>query len=409
MIKSSQKPTHSNGFTILEILVALALGGFLISGMLTIFTSTNAVYRVENGLARLQENARFTMTVIERDLRMTGHQYCTTKVNKSGAALRRPPRVYLNDVTAIVNGFPTSPDGNPYNLDTRFFIQGHECAGGCLPTLATSPFASNSPIPDAGDGTLDSRPSSADVLSIRYLEGDGQLLDASMANDTSPVSVLNPGVAPLNFAANDVAVIADCTGMDIFSIATAGNTLTHTLADGNLSMDISQAYQRNVDTRVFNLSQDFRVVSYYLQVVDNNGDNVSALFRAENGVAQELVRGVDRLDFRYGVQLANGNVAYLNADEIENNTLQCPTDPSALVGAPNLPGCLWSEIKSIEVTLLLNTVNDVSPSDDATFIYSPDSDIAQSPSSLEAATGVDAGNKLRREFRSVVSLRNYNS
>jgi type IV pilus assembly protein PilW len=105
------------------------------------------------------------------------------------------------------------------------------------------------------------------------------------------------------------------------------------------------------DVRVFNFSEDFVTVTYYLGF--RNDDNPDArrnspaakrliptLIRRENGVDQELVQGVDRLDFRFGVQDITGNTRFLSADKVENRnggTVTCPNKPEGVAPNPTVP------------------------------------------------------------------------
>lgn len=68
---SSQK-----GLTLIELMIAMLLGVFLIGGILQIFISTKQSYRMQENLSRLQENGRFAMDFIARDMRMTGYWGC---------------------------------------------------------------------------------------------------------------------------------------------------------------------------------------------------------------------------------------------------------------------------------------------------------------------------------------------
>jgi type IV pilus assembly protein PilW len=61
------------GFTLVEILVALAIGALLTSGFIEIFSSSKKTYMIQDNLSRLQENARFAMDFLARDIRMAGH------------------------------------------------------------------------------------------------------------------------------------------------------------------------------------------------------------------------------------------------------------------------------------------------------------------------------------------------
>ena len=70
----------------------------------------------------------------------------------------------------------------------------------------------------------------------------------------------------------------------------------------------------------------------------------------DGGSDEELVRGVERLDFSYGVQDADGKTSFLTANQVEAST-DCP--PSEL-NAVTTAGCLWRAINSIEVSVLMD-------------------------------------------------------
>lgn len=61
------------GLTLVEMMVALAIGTFLMAGTLTVFAKTRDLYRTNEAAARLQENARYAMSTIEADLRLASN------------------------------------------------------------------------------------------------------------------------------------------------------------------------------------------------------------------------------------------------------------------------------------------------------------------------------------------------
>lgn len=80
------------GMTLIEILVALVLGIALIASVLSIFVSSNKSSRMLEGMSRMQENGRFALNFIGRDIRSTGHRARITGItvclnDKSGAAI----------------------------------------------------------------------------------------------------------------------------------------------------------------------------------------------------------------------------------------------------------------------------------------------------------------------------------
>jgi type IV pilus assembly protein PilW len=56
--------------TLIELMVALAIGAFLMIGAITVFMQSRTTFRITESLSRLQENARFAIDAIEPDIRM---------------------------------------------------------------------------------------------------------------------------------------------------------------------------------------------------------------------------------------------------------------------------------------------------------------------------------------------------
>lgn len=68
-----------DGMTLIELMVAMALGSFLLLGAMTVFTRGQAAFRVNESTARLQEQARLALAFLEDDLRMAGHFGLTSR------------------------------------------------------------------------------------------------------------------------------------------------------------------------------------------------------------------------------------------------------------------------------------------------------------------------------------------
>lgn len=58
------------GVTLIELMVALGIGSFLMIGALTVFMQSRTTFRATEAIARLQENGRYVFDVIEPDIRM---------------------------------------------------------------------------------------------------------------------------------------------------------------------------------------------------------------------------------------------------------------------------------------------------------------------------------------------------
>src|SRR5262245_56907483 len=85
---------QQHGMTLIELMVALAIGAFLMLGTVTIFMQSRTSFRVTESLSRLQENARFGLDSLEPEIRMA-HYWGLT------------PRTYLIQGRAA----PTDPAG----------------------------------------------------------------------------------------------------------------------------------------------------------------------------------------------------------------------------------------------------------------------------------------------------------
>jgi type IV pilus assembly protein PilW len=73
---STQMPCslqRQKGLSLVELMVALAIGVFLLAGAISVFGKTRDVYRTNEAAARLQETARYAMSTIEADLRMANY------------------------------------------------------------------------------------------------------------------------------------------------------------------------------------------------------------------------------------------------------------------------------------------------------------------------------------------------
>ncbi len=64
---------HQAGLTLVELMVALAIGSFLVIGAVQIYNQSRQAFVVNESIARVQETAQFAMDTIEADLRMASN------------------------------------------------------------------------------------------------------------------------------------------------------------------------------------------------------------------------------------------------------------------------------------------------------------------------------------------------
>ena len=70
MMKPNDRQT---GLTMVELMVALAIGSFLVVGAVQIYSQSRHYFQINESIARVQETAQFAMNTIEADLRMASN------------------------------------------------------------------------------------------------------------------------------------------------------------------------------------------------------------------------------------------------------------------------------------------------------------------------------------------------
>jgi type IV pilus assembly protein PilW len=98
---------HALGVTLIELMVAVAIGAFLMIGAMTVFMQSRTTFRVNQSVSRLQENARFALATIEPDIRMASYYGLET----------RGYRIDFRASTTAPNGIGPAMCGNNWAID----------------------------------------------------------------------------------------------------------------------------------------------------------------------------------------------------------------------------------------------------------------------------------------------------
>jgi type IV pilus assembly protein PilW len=88
------------GMTLVELMVALTIGSFLMIGAVTVFMQSRTTFRMNEAVSRLQENARFVIDAIEPDIRMANFFGLTSrsyKVDGRATPLQAPAFAIAGD------------------------------------------------------------------------------------------------------------------------------------------------------------------------------------------------------------------------------------------------------------------------------------------------------------------------
>lgn len=395
---------RARGLSLVELMIALALGLLVAEGIFLLFSMTNRAYATQSAVSHVQENGRLALSILSQELALTGHLPCGTRMQ---------PQVYVDELPAHITGQPAaarvpaqSAADSPYPLDRTIYLSGNTCsAKDCSPPIDPS-----LGLPPQGSAA-GQRIIGSDVLLVRYIRevgaARGELPGCSNDAFISKVVLRNDATkAPLldAFKKNHVALMSNCSATEILPVKVLGDDLIPVTGKFGPPKCLSTASPLSV----FDFDNQLQTSIYFLQLVPDETDPmriVASLMRRRNGTTEELIRGVERLDVRYSVTDAKGIVHWLTAGEVYRGVAG---DGSALQCAVSI-ACTWSDVAAVEVSMLLNNGDDL-PIDVAknawSYRYSIDGDEIHQPGDRMPVTGLPAGRKVRREFRTVVALRN---
>jgi type IV pilus assembly protein PilW len=443
---------RQRGLSLIELMIAMVLGLIASAGIVALFTSTNKSDLARAQLERLQEEGRFAITQIKNDLAMAGAQYCVgtggnAHISAAGTYLDewRAPTVYASDPGALMAALKdvTTPWGSPYpaapaapySVPSFLAMRGYDCSiSECKPVDPSNKLNKKNGfgIPAMGVKVGD-RVIGASVITVRYVDPMGGVEVA--ADETATGSTVTRNIdgtitARLDSASYKpkdkdfpLAMLADCSGAQIFAVS-GGGTSELVSTGNNFAQPVVTSNM--VASKLFDLGRDLVTVTYFLRVVDNGdgtGHTTGALYRRVNGgnssvhggSSEDIARGVERLDFKYGVQLANGKVRYYTAEQVDNSrAADCQPVPLPIPGSDDR-GCLWRAVSLIEIDLLLDgqqplyslTPNELAYSYGSDGIHTPQSPFDSHRKVTPAQQGFPIP-MLRREFTAVVALRNAN-
>jgi type IV pilus assembly protein PilW len=100
------------GTTLVELMIALTIGAFVIATALAMYAHARSVYRTNERIARLQEQARFALSAMEPDIEMAGYFGFTNAAER----VRLVSGGQGDVVRATPDGmrqFPSHPGGSP--------------------------------------------------------------------------------------------------------------------------------------------------------------------------------------------------------------------------------------------------------------------------------------------------------
>ena len=350
------KRSTAKGFTLIEIMIALGIGAFLLSGIFQIFISLKYTDRLSSSLSRIQESGRTAMEFMANDIRMTGYKGCADPVLKENVNIvaKTPPTTDFVDLAlrgfdVTANGWATGDDDDLSAID--------------------------------GGGDNQARLNS-DVVVILHASQDSENISAH-SNSGATITIANNS---LGLASGDLAVASDCELMDIFRVSSIGSSSgAVTVGHGsgqNSSSSLSKIYNSQT-ARLYRFEGNAYFVGDTGRT-NTQGDPLFALFRRDaEGNVEEIVEGVEYMQIQYGETLNSGNQRLVSASD----------------GSLDMV-----DVTSVKMSLLLVSNDPVLDNDD-TFEYQL-ADQRYQPESSGGNLTYPNDRRLRRVFSISMNLRN---
>jgi type IV pilus assembly protein PilW len=345
---------HSaRGFSVVELMVAIAISLLLLAGVISIFVSSKSSYETNERLSRIQENGRFALNSVMTDLRASGFVGCARQPTYLSTSLNDAAMLQWNFLAGPVTGFEAS------GTDTW-----------------TPAMDANVPSPLSG----------SDVLVVRVPVRERVALPLT-ANVGAPTNTLQVAAGSSNgVETGDIALAYSCEAISVFQVSdyNAGTGVISHVANasgqvpGNANNTVNYSYRQAVTHVV-----PVETVAYFIAPSARVGDatdpapaGTTSLWRRRGlHAAEELVEGIEQIQVQYGVD-NNGDVIvddYLTADAVGN----------------------WNDVISVSVALLARSLEE----------YGVDTD-SRTYTLLDVTVAAPADRRLREVFTATASIRN---
>lgn len=239
-----------SGFSLVEIMIAMLISLFLLGGVIQVYSSTRTTYRTNEGISRLQENARFVFDRIAADLNAAGFLGCNDSNDREDTGTHK---VYnqltlgaanpaYNFVDPVAGADATGPGYIGANSTDRLFVR--RSIGGSAVKLA-QPYLHDETHPSAFTLQLDTTSqniNSFEQYQIMALSDCERTAIFMITNDPDPAvgqiqflpgviapgTAINPGQSNIGITYNGVTLtdLKGTFGVRGASTATAYNIAT---------------------------------------------------------------------------------------------------------------------------------------------------------------------------------------
>lgn len=221
----------SKGFTIIELLIAMAVSGILMGAVFKIYSSQQAHYAAQLDVTEMQQNVRAALKLLSRDIRMAGYDNATLSVAGKGKAkiINAEPDLFYFSVDL-------NEDGDVNDTGEHIAYDLSDDSG--IPTLRRTTSNTTIPVADKGGGhwevtTAGQRPAADGIeqMEFFYLDKDRVLTTDEDKVRTVVISLLARAQEPDDSFSNN-QVYTPASNLALFNTDPANLTgITWTVND----------------------------------------------------------------------------------------------------------------------------------------------------------------------------------
>lgn len=353
------------GFTLIELMVSIVISSIIMLGVVSVYSSSRKGQKINESVARVQENLRFAADMMTRDIRMAGYSGC-----KSSSVSN-----VLQDTESL-----------PYKYENA--VTGFE-AGSTFP----------SPFPAVGT-TAGLRVAGTDAIAIIRVSSTG----FKITGHNAPSATISVDAAAAGIEEDDILVVTDCNHSAIFRVTGPANLpandhINHNTGNvgdgpencskflgpidnpGNGCAGTNNTYSYNDNARV----HKYIMHAYYLGISSSGKTKSLYIIDLDKGLtsATELVEGIEDLQVTYGV----------DPNIVETNN----PFPVRFVKASNIAAADIPKIVAVKFGMLLSSTHDAKSSDTVPKPYTL---------SDTTVTPTVADKKLHFSYNTTVKIRN---
>ena len=306
---------YQSGLSLIEIMIALLIGLFLLAGLFQIFLSSKQSYRLAEGQSRIQENARFALELLSHDIRLAGYLGCSSVAATNPVVIANDPLIAPFTQAGVAEAsIITGGDGD-----------------------ATGSFTA--PSPALTDSPLTPVIANTDAITVQFGESCGGFTTADLST-VNPATAAIPAGNTCGTITNGTAtvlgtplIISNCETAHIFRASATGGTTQNKDATATAISILGKTYPIGSEIMLF------RSYTYFIR---ENTAGQPALFRLDNNAPTssanpvEMVEGIENMQVTYGIDT--------DADGSANQYFDVPAD--------------WNQVTSVRVVLTARSIDD---------------------------------------------------